>query len=88
MGCVEVFQGTVEDRLFDDSFGRAYGLVRDVEHPTFGEHPRLAPYLQFSRSATQALPGVLAGQSTDRILSDSGRSADEIESLRQREIVA
>ncbi|MGD9700990.1 MAG: CaiB/BaiF CoA transferase family protein [Acidimicrobiia bacterium] len=87
IGCVAVWTGTIEDRLFDDSFGRASGCIADVVHPTFDEHPRLAPYVRFSRSQTQALPAVLAGQSTDEILATLGRSADVVADLRGRKVV-
>ena len=56
--------------------------------PTFDPPPRLAPFVHFSRSATQALPGVLAGQHTDAILTELGRSAEEIADLRARKVVA
>jgi len=87
VGCVAVNTDSIESLLFDDRFGRASGYVVDVVHPTFDEHPRLAPYLRFSRSLTQARPGVLAGQSTDAILSELGRSAEQIADLRERRIV-
>jgi crotonobetainyl-CoA:carnitine CoA-transferase CaiB-like acyl-CoA transferase len=74
--------------LFDDAFGGASGYVVEVTHPVFDEHPRLAPYVRFSRSRTQALPGVLAGEQTDAILAGIGRTADEIAELRARGIVA
>ena len=87
VACVQVTTTTIEEPMFDDSFGRASGYVVDVTHPTFDEHPRLAPYLRFSRSRTQALPAVLTGQHTDAILSELGKSAAEIEDLRRRRIV-
>ena len=59
----------------------------DVVHPTFDEHPRLAPYIRFSRSATQARPGVVAGQHTDALLAELGKTDEEIADLRQREVV-
>jgi crotonobetainyl-CoA:carnitine CoA-transferase CaiB-like acyl-CoA transferase len=88
VGCVQVHTGLIEEQLFDDSFGRASGYVADVVHPTFDEHLRPAPYIQFSRSLTQALPGVLAGQHTDQILAAVGKSPDVIADLRARKIVA
>lgn len=88
IGCVSVHTDLIETMLFDDSFGRASGYVVDVHHPVFDDHPRLAPYIRFSRSATRALPGVLAGQHTDQILAGIGKTPDEIEDLRQRNVVA
>ena len=87
IACVALNTDSIESLMYDDSFGRASGYVVDVTHPTFDEHLRLAPYLRFSRSKTQALPGVLAGQHTDEILTRLGRTADEIADLRSRNVV-
>jgi len=87
IGCVDVSTVAIEEVLFDDSFGRASGYVTDVVHPMLDEHPRLAPYLHFSRSRTQALPAVLVGQQTDAILSEVEMTADQINDLRSRHIV-
>ncbi len=87
IGCVAVATTSIEEVMFEDSFGRASGYVVDVVHPTFDEHPRLAPYVRFSRSPTRALPGVLAGQHTDQILAELGRTADDIADLRARNVV-
>jgi len=59
VACVTVTTETPEIILWSDEFGRASGYLVDVEHPTFDHHPRLAPTVQFSRSITQAKPGVL-----------------------------
>ena len=82
VGCVAVTTCAIEEMMYDDAFGRASGYVTDVTHPVFDDHPRLAPYIRFSRSRTQALPGVLCGQQTDEILAGFGRSPDEIAGLR------
>ncbi|MFM2070178.1 MAG: hypothetical protein RLZZ623_441, partial [Actinomycetota bacterium] len=73
--------------LFDDSFGRTSGYLVDVVHPILDEHPRLAPYIRFSRSLTQALPAVLNGQQTDLILQRLGLHDTEIADLRERKVV-
>jgi crotonobetainyl-CoA:carnitine CoA-transferase CaiB-like acyl-CoA transferase len=59
-----------------------------VEHPTFGQHPRLKPYVELSRSQTLAEPGVLAGEHTDKILTELGYDAVAIAGLRERGVVA
>ena len=87
VGCTKLHLGFSEEMMLAEDFGRASGYIVDVVHPTFEEHPRLAPFVRFSRSATQAQPGVLAGQSTDVILAKAGRSAEEIADLRERGIV-
>ena len=46
-------------------------MLVEVEHPTFGEHVRLKPYIGLSRSETVAEPGSLAGQHTDAICASS-----------------
>ena len=87
IGCVALHTGTIEEKLGDEAFGRASGYVVDVVHPTFDEHPRLAPYIRFSRSVTQARPGVVAGQHTDALLAELGKTDEEIADLRQQEVV-
>ena len=87
VGCMMLHLGFSEEMMLAEDFGRASGYVVDVVHPTFEEHPRLAPFVRFSRSSTQAQPGVLAGQSTDALLAEIGRSAEEIADLRERGIV-
>ncbi len=87
IGCMELHLGFYEEMMLAEDFGRASGYIVDVVHPTFEEHPRLAPFVRFSRSATRAQPGVLAGQSTDAILAEVGHSAEEIADLRERGIV-
>lgn len=87
IGCMRLHLGFSEEMMLAEDFGRASGYIVDVVHPTFEEHPRLAPFVRFSRSATQARPGALAGQSTDAVLAELGRSAEEIAELRERGIV-
>jgi crotonobetainyl-CoA:carnitine CoA-transferase CaiB-like acyl-CoA transferase len=88
IACVALNTDSIESLLYDEAFGRASGYVVDVTHPLFDEHPRLAPYIRFSRSSTRALPGVLAGQQTDEILAGLGRDPDDIADLRARGVVA
>jgi crotonobetainyl-CoA:carnitine CoA-transferase CaiB-like acyl-CoA transferase len=73
--------------MYDETFGRASGYVSDAVHPTFDEYTRLAPFVRFSRSETQALPSVLAGQQTDSLLAEFGTSAEAIADFRSRSIV-
>jgi crotonobetainyl-CoA:carnitine CoA-transferase CaiB-like acyl-CoA transferase len=87
VGCVKVAEDTIEHRFMSDEFGRASGYLADIDHPTFGEHPRLAPLIRFSRSATQALPGQLLGASTDAVLAEIGRTSEEIAQLRARGVI-
>jgi crotonobetainyl-CoA:carnitine CoA-transferase CaiB-like acyl-CoA transferase len=55
--------------------------------PIFEEHLRLAPPVRFSRSATQAKGGCLAGEHTDALLREIGYDDEKIADLRARSIV-
>jgi crotonobetainyl-CoA:carnitine CoA-transferase CaiB-like acyl-CoA transferase len=88
VACVAVNTEPIEAMLQGDAFGHDNGFVVDVVHPTFDAHPRLAPLVQFSRSSTQALPGVLAGSHTDALLAEFGYRAEQIRELRERKVVA
>jgi crotonobetainyl-CoA:carnitine CoA-transferase CaiB-like acyl-CoA transferase len=87
LGCVEVEERGPELTLMTE-LGRDLGYVTDVIHPLYDEHPRLAPLVRFSRSATQARPACLNGQHTDDLLAEIGRTVEEINGLRDRGIVA
>jgi len=87
VGCVAVATESIEEVLLSENFGYVSGHLADVVHPSFDEHPRLAPLLHFSRSSTQAKPGVLAGSHTNQILSELGHAGPAIADLRERKIV-
>jgi crotonobetainyl-CoA:carnitine CoA-transferase CaiB-like acyl-CoA transferase len=87
VACVAVTTGLNEPILVSEDFGRASGYIADVRHPVFDVHPRLAPVVRFSRSATQALPGTLCGTATEGVLGELGYSEDEIVDLRARKII-
>ena len=65
VGCVVAHREPPETVLQSDEFAGAADMLLEVEHPTFGQHLRLKPYVAFSRSQTVAEPGSLAGQHTD-----------------------
>ena len=88
VACVAVSTAPVEELLQSDDVGKASGWVTEVVHPTFDAHLRLAPLVRFSRSATQAKPGVLAGSATDAVLRELGYDDVAIADLRARRIVA
>jgi crotonobetainyl-CoA:carnitine CoA-transferase CaiB-like acyl-CoA transferase len=88
VGCVVAHREPPETVLQSAEFAGAADMLVEVEHPTFGEHVRLKPYIGFSRSETVAEPGSLAGQHTDAILSELGYSAEAIRDLRERKVVA
>jgi crotonobetainyl-CoA:carnitine CoA-transferase CaiB-like acyl-CoA transferase len=88
VGCVVAHSEPPEAVLQSKEFAGAADLLVQVEHPSFGEHVRLKPYIELSRSETLAEPGVLAGQHTNDILAELGYDASAITSLRERGIVA
>jgi crotonobetainyl-CoA:carnitine CoA-transferase CaiB-like acyl-CoA transferase len=87
VGCVVAHAEPPEAVYQSKEFGQESGLLVGVEHPTFGEHDRLASLVEMSRSATLAEPGVLAGQHTDAILTELGYTVEQIADLRERNIV-
>jgi crotonobetainyl-CoA:carnitine CoA-transferase CaiB-like acyl-CoA transferase len=88
VGCVVAHAEPPEAILQSKEFAGAGDLLVQVEHPAFGEHVRLKPYIEMSRSQTLAEPGVLAGQHTDKILAELGYDAAAIADLRERGVVA
>jgi crotonobetainyl-CoA:carnitine CoA-transferase CaiB-like acyl-CoA transferase len=87
VGCVEVSPMEPELTLMAGALGQEAGYVVDAVHPTFDEHPRVAPAVRFSRSSTQALGGVLCGQHTDAILGELGYDEEQIGELRRSNAV-
>jgi crotonobetainyl-CoA:carnitine CoA-transferase CaiB-like acyl-CoA transferase len=88
VGCVVAHAEPPEVVLQSKDFGAASDLLVEIEHPTFGDCVRLSTLVQMSRSATVAQPGSLAGQHTDKILTELGYGAAAIADLRERGIVA
>jgi crotonobetainyl-CoA:carnitine CoA-transferase CaiB-like acyl-CoA transferase len=83
VACVAVAKGPAHAVLMDaDGLGRALGMVTDVDHPILGRHPRLAPVLCFSRSATRAEGAPAIGQHTDSVLAEFGVGPERIAQLR------
>jgi len=87
VGCVEVAPAPAEANYLDDAFGRAHGFVVDAPHPTFGEHPRLAPLAHFSRSRVTAGGGCLLGQHTESVLTELGHTPARIAELRAAGVI-
>jgi crotonobetainyl-CoA:carnitine CoA-transferase CaiB-like acyl-CoA transferase len=88
VACVVSSADSTEGMLMSRAVGGASGYVSEVTHPVFGEHPRLAPVIHFSRSETVVRPGCLAGQHTDAILRELGMDPDRIADLRERGVVS
>jgi crotonobetainyl-CoA:carnitine CoA-transferase CaiB-like acyl-CoA transferase len=87
VACVAVTTGPNEELLISDEYGRASGYLVDVTHPVFDAHPRLAPVVRFSRSATSARAGDLCGSATDRVLVELGYTSEQIADLRAKSVV-
>ena len=87
VACVAVTTGPPEALLISDEYGRASGYITDVTHPIFDTHPRLAPIVRFSRSATQPKSGDLCGSATDAVLEELAYTREEIADLRERKVV-
>ena len=88
VGCLEVRSGPPDVQLFaDGGMGRANGWIADVEHPTIGAHPRLAPLVEFSRSSTVVKPSALCGAHTDAVLTELGYDAERIAGLRDAGVI-
>jgi crotonobetainyl-CoA:carnitine CoA-transferase CaiB-like acyl-CoA transferase len=88
VGCLEVRPGSPDVQLFaDGGLGRTNGWIADVEHPTIGEHPRLAPLVAFSRSSTVVKPSALCGAHTDAVLGELGYDASRIAELRDAGVI-
>jgi crotonobetainyl-CoA:carnitine CoA-transferase CaiB-like acyl-CoA transferase len=87
VACVALTTGLNEPLLTAEEYGRASGYIADVHHPVFEDHPRLAPVVRFSRSATQAKPGTLCGTATEAVLQELDYSDGQIAELRARRVV-
>ncbi len=82
VACVEVDPGPSHNTLMNPGgLAHRLGLTTTVEHPLFGEHPRLKSVMNFSRSATRAGPGVMVGQQSEAVLGELGYSPARIEAL-------
>ncbi|HVM67576.1 MAG TPA: CoA transferase, partial [Acidimicrobiales bacterium] len=89
VACVAVARGPLEARLMEEGgIGTAVGMVVRVEHPTIGEHTRMAHPVTFSRSATRAGPGCLVGHHTDAVLRELGYAPERLAALRGAGVIA
>jgi crotonobetainyl-CoA:carnitine CoA-transferase CaiB-like acyl-CoA transferase len=77
-----------ETSFYADPQAVENGLVSQIEHPTIGNLQLAVNFIKFGRvkrEARRATP--LLGQHTEEILSEIGRSPDDIQSLYKSEVV-
>ncbi len=88
VACVVAERTPVDGNMYDEgALGRQWGYVTTVEHPVIGEHTRLTPLVQFSRSGSVVEAGCAVGQHTDAVLHEIGYDDDRIAALRDAGIV-
>ncbi|HEY3189341.1 MAG TPA: CoA transferase, partial [Solirubrobacteraceae bacterium] len=87
VACVEVAPGPVPTHVLHDACMSENGFLVEVEHPTFGRHPRLAPLVHLSRTPGEARPACTVGQHTEAVLRELGFGSDEIDGLAARGVV-
>lgn len=88
VGCAEVDPGPTHDTLMlPGGLAEKLGMIAMVEHPLFGEHPRLSSVIQFSRSPTRAGPGALIGEHTDQVLRGIGMTDAQLADLAERKVI-
>jgi crotonobetainyl-CoA:carnitine CoA-transferase CaiB-like acyl-CoA transferase len=63
------------------------GMAPLARHARFGELRRWGPLVTCDGGAPEYAPGVLAGEQSDALLAELGRSPDEIARLRAAGIV-
>ncbi len=71
----------------EDSHVRENGLLTQVEAPRYGEFWRYSPVVRFSETSGRAGPGPLKGEHTRPILRELGYTDEQVQDLKQREIV-
>jgi crotonobetainyl-CoA:carnitine CoA-transferase CaiB-like acyl-CoA transferase len=87
VGCVRADTSTGEF-LLDDPHARQAGLAPEVDHERFGRTRRWGPLVVCNGGPEEWLPGALAGDHTDALLRELGRSDEQIARLRAQRVVA
>ena len=87
VACVEVamtpsYQFTLKHPVMLEN-----GFVDEVEHPTFGRHPRQGPLVRLSLTPGVSKPGVAIGQQTQAVLEELGYSREAIDELDAKGII-
>lgn len=86
IGCVQLYEGA-PGRLLQTDPELIATYTSPAVSPTFDEHQRPSPGVAFSRSATHAPSGCLAGEHTTLVLEELGLTAQEIADLRASGVI-
>ena len=87
VGCVRADAVTPGQFLARSEHVHQNGFAPRARHPRFGDLRRWGPLVTCDGGAERYGPGVLAGEHTDEILAELGRSPEEIERLRSEDVV-
>jgi crotonobetainyl-CoA:carnitine CoA-transferase CaiB-like acyl-CoA transferase len=87
VGCVQADAGSVGDFLSKDAHVLANGFSPIANHRRLGNVRRWGPLTKMAGGRDDYGPGVLAGQETNEILAEVGRSDEEIARLRSEGVV-
>lgn len=81
VGCVVASERSQAETTVHDENLRAMGLVREIDHPTFGPLLRYGPPVALSATPGRVAPGCVMAQHTAAILAELGYGDDEIAKL-------
>jgi crotonobetainyl-CoA:carnitine CoA-transferase CaiB-like acyl-CoA transferase len=87
LGCVRA-DLSVAQFLLDDPHAREEQLAPEVHHPRFGPMRRWGPLVICDDGPGQLEAGALAGDHSDALLREIGRSEEQIAALRAARVVA
>ncbi len=87
VACVKAEDRGMYHFFNDDPHVRENGLLTAVEAPRFGKFWRYSPVIDFSGTTGRAGPGPLKGQHTRPILAELGYTDEQINDLKQRQVV-
>jgi crotonobetainyl-CoA:carnitine CoA-transferase CaiB-like acyl-CoA transferase len=88
VACVAAFGASHSEFTCTDPELRASGLVVEVEHPRFGTILRAAPPVVLSETPGRVAPSCVLGEHTEALLAELGYTAEQIDDLIDRKIVA
>ena len=87
VGCVRADGSTVGDFWANDEHVRLNGFAPESEHARMGSMRRWGPLVRVDGGASHYGPGVLAGEQTEALLEEAGRTMEEIATLRESGVV-